>query len=220
MPKPAIAAPVLPPIHLTDLSVGDRLDLVRQADLEGLQFADIVAEDLDLESAKIIGSQIAGLRADQVIARYATISEVEMERVDVPVWRAVHSRWRDVEVQGSRLGSVEMHASTWNCVKFVGCRLGYLNLRGTTLQDVAFVDCTIDELDLGQATVTRLATQDARIGNLDTRSAVLRHVDLRGADLQSVSGVSSLGGATITDLQLMRLAPLLAAETGIVVTER
>jgi uncharacterized protein YjbI with pentapeptide repeats len=94
-----------------------------------------------------------------------------------------------------------------------------MNLRGSRLQDVAFTDCTIDELDLGQSRITRFAATGTRISHLVVEQATLQHVDLRGAELEGLAGLSALRGATISSLQLQQLAPLLAADRGISVRD-
>ncbi|MFP3712304.1 pentapeptide repeat-containing protein [Puerhibacterium sp. TATVAM-FAB25] len=220
MPKrPTTIAPTFDTVRLSDLTAGDADDLTPQADLEGFSFTDLTLDDLDLESATVVGSRLEGVRAPEANARYATLAEVAVERLDVPVFRGVRGRWRDVEIRGSRLGSAELYESTWTGVHFVGCRLSFVNLRGSALQDVAFTDCTIDELDLGQATVTRMALDGTRIGRLDLQAATLRHADLRRADLEDLVGLGSLAGATISTVQLQQLAAALAAEQGITVAD-
>jgi uncharacterized protein YjbI with pentapeptide repeats len=97
------------------------------------------------------------------------------------------------------------------------CRLGYLNFRHATLSDVEFTGCRIAELDLSGATVSQLRFGDCDIETLTIGGARLKDVDLRGARLSAISGVSALSGAIIDAGQLAELAPLLATEVGITV---
>lgn len=214
-----LTAPVLDPIHLTHLTPGDAYDLEPDAQLDGLEIADLDVGALELNGASLVTCALRRLRADEADLRSATLVESVAEGIDIPVVRGSRGRWRDVEVRSSRLGSAELYESTWSSVHLVGCRLGYLNLRGSRLTDVAFTDCTIDELDLGEATVVRLALADTRLTRLDVRSATLTHVDLRGADLSELSGLDHLRGATISTLQLQQLAPLFAASCGVEVRD-
>ncbi|MCB7135833.1 pentapeptide repeat-containing protein [Cellulosimicrobium marinum] len=218
--KPTTEPPVLDPVVLASgLTVGDRYDLEDDADLEGFAFADLDLDVLALRDASVLGSRFDAVRADEAELRGVTLTEVVLDRLDVPVLRGVRGRWRDVEVRGARLGSAEVYESTWDGVHLVGCKLGYVNLRGASLQDVAFTDCTIDELDLVQARATRVAFAGTRVRRLDVQASTLAHVDLRGADLDDLAGVGSLRGATIGPEQLARLAGLLADDLGIVVAE-
>jgi uncharacterized protein YjbI with pentapeptide repeats len=100
-------------------------------------------------------------------------------------------------------------------VRVSHCKLGYLNFRSAQLVDVEFVDCTIDELDFGGARATRVAFTNTSIGLLDVARATLLDFDLRGAEFRSIRGVDGLRGATITELQLVELAPIIAGQLGI-----
>ncbi|MBD5784766.1 pentapeptide repeat-containing protein [Cellulosimicrobium terreum] len=217
--KPTTAPPVLDPVVLADLTPGDRYDLEDEADLEGFAFSDLELDELSLRDASLFGSRLEGVRAGEAELRGATLTEVVLERVDVPVVRGVRNRWRGVEVRGARIGSAELYESTWDGVHLVGCKLGFVNLRGAVLRDVAFTDCTIDELDLVQANATRVSFTDTRVRRLDVQASTLAHVDLRGADLHDLAGVGSLRGVTISPPQLAQLADLLARDLGITVAD-
>jgi uncharacterized protein YjbI with pentapeptide repeats len=67
--------------------------------------------------------------------------------------------------------------------------------------------------------ITRFAARGTRISSLIVEHATLQHVDLREADLGGVAGLSALRGATISPWQLQQLAPLLAADRGIAVSD-
>ncbi|MBD8205675.1 pentapeptide repeat-containing protein [Microbacterium sp. CFBP 8790] len=220
MPKPpALVAPSFDRPPLDDLDPGEPAALVPRAALEGLSFRDLRLDGLDLESAELTLCRIEGLRAPEVTLRYAHVSESALSGWDVPIVRSARTTWRDVEIEGSRTGSLEAYESTWNGVHFVNCRLGFVNLRGSHLQDVAFTDCTIDELDLGQSKLTRFAANGTRISQLIVEQATLQHTDLRGAELEGLAGLSALRGATISSMQVQQLAPLLAADRGITVRD-
>jgi uncharacterized protein YjbI with pentapeptide repeats len=177
-----------------DLEDGDLAELEENADLEGVRFT--------------------GLSADQLDLRTARLREVELGLVNVPVVRAARGEWRDVLV-GGRLGSLEAYEAQWRSVRFVGCKLGFVNLRGADLLDVAFIDCVIDELDLLDTRARRVRLTDTRVGHLTLRDGDLRDVDLRGADLDSIDGVRHLRGVTISPDQLTLMAPLLADALGV-----
>ena len=130
---------------------------------------------------------------------------------------AARTALRDVELGNPRLGSAELYESGWQSVRIDGGKLDYVNLRGSKLTDVQISDCIIGELDLGSCTATRVALKNCTIGALDLSGARLRDFDLRGTDFRTISGLDSLSGLVIDDYQLTLLAPLLAAQLGIVV---
>ena len=114
-----------------------------------------------------------------------------------------------------RLGALEAYDAHWRSVRFVGCKLGFVNLRRAKLAEVQFSDCVIEELDLVDAQARRVRFADSRIGHLDVQHANLRDVDLRGANVTSISGVTELRGTTMSTDQVTFLAPMLAAGLGI-----
>ncbi|WP_278236094.1 pentapeptide repeat-containing protein [Isoptericola sp. AK164] len=222
MPSPSQkqpAPPVVDPVVLTDLDPGEATELAPGADLEGRVHTGIDVDRLELRGAQAHTSRLDGLRAGEADLRNLTLTEVVMTQVDVPVVAGIRGRWRDVELRDARVGSAELYESTWQSVRFVGCKLGYVNLRGATLQDVVFADCQIDELDLVQVRATRVAFEGTSVRRLDVQASTLHDVDLRGADLTELVGTDALRGTTVTSEQLAQIAPVLAANLGITVTE-
>lgn len=209
-------APQIDPIRLGSLAEGDLLDLTRDADLESVRYADLRVARLDLAGALVSTSRFEDVSADDTDLKGARLHEVELERVNLPVVGAARGQWRDVKVNG-RLGSLEAYEAQWKSVHFVGCKLSFINLRGADLMDVAFTDCVIDELDLISASARRVRFENTRVGSLNVRQAKLQDVDLRGATLASIDGLTDLRGATISHDQLVMLAPLLAASLGLTV---
>lgn len=207
-------SPQIAALDLGQLVDGDPAELRTKAYVEAARFADLVLPHLDLAGAELVAVQFRGVSADETDLRGARLSEVELDQIDLPVVRAARSQWRDVRVTG-RIGSLEAYETDLRSVHFVGCKLSFVNLRGAELMDVAFTDCVIEELDLVQAKARRVRFSGTRIGQLDVQHGALHDVDLRGAELQGVTGVAHLRGATFSPHQLDRLAPLLAQEIGI-----
>ena len=210
----ACRAPQIDPLRLNGLTAGDPAELARNADLESVRYADLILPELVLAGAKLDGVHFAGLVADETDLKGARLSEVHLEQANLPVVRAARTQWRDVQVTG-RLGSLEAYEAQWRSVHFIGCKLSFVNLRGAELIDVAFTDCIIDELDLAGAVSTRVRLSQTRVSHLNVRQAKLRDVDLRGATLEVIEGLTDLRGATISQLQLSLLAPLFADELGL-----
>jgi hypothetical protein len=121
-------------------------------------------------------------------------------------------------VDGCRLGSVEAYETEWRSVRLAGTKVDYLNARAATWRDVDLVGCRIGELDLTDAHVERLRLHGCTVGTLVVGHARLSDVDLRGARIDVVEGLSGLRGTWVTADQLTLLAPSLAAALGITVT--
>lgn len=198
-PRQESTRPRLTELRLEDLDPGYPGDLGPGERAEGLVFDGVDLADRDLTGASFIETRLA--------------------RLGAPSLRAPRSRFRDVELVTSRIGSGELYDATWDVVVVRGCKLGFINLRAAQLADVLFVDCVIEELDLGRAKATRVEFENCSIDALDVTAAQLRHVDLRGARLGRVAGITGLRGATVSGLQAAELAEIMAEQLGIVVRD-
>ncbi len=207
-------APQVTPLRLGSLEPGPGEELTRGADLEAVEFTDLVLAELGLRDAVLDTVRFRGLRADEADLTGTRLAEVELDRVHLPVVRAARSQWTDVRISG-RAGGFEAYDARWRAVHLDGCKLDYLNLRSAELVDVLVTDCVIGELDLLDATAHRVRFERTRLSRLDVQRAELHDVDLRGAALEVVSGLLDLGGATVTADQLTLLAPLLADQLGL-----
>ncbi|MFC6148619.1 MULTISPECIES: pentapeptide repeat-containing protein [Mumia] len=188
-------APQLDPLPVEHLEDGAVEEIRPSADLESQAFRDLTVDTVDLAGARL--------------------RESLLERVNVAVLRGPRAVLRDVRIDGGRIGSADLYDSEWDSVRITGCKLSFVNLRGAKLRDVVFEDCVIDELDLVQATAVRVSFAGCTIARLDVQHTASTDVDLRGAELREIVGVTSLRGMTISPLQLALLAPLLADSLGI-----
>ena len=177
------------------------LDLAER-DLSGLTLDECLLTDVELGGAQLRGH---------------TLRESRLDRISAPAFRGARAHWRDVELHGSRLGSVELYDSAWEGVLLADSKLGFLNLRGSKLRDVRLENCQIEELDLSDCAATRLDLSGCRVDRLDVTGATLSHADLRGLEVRQIDGLRGLAGATVSGEQAAMLAELFAREIGITV---
>ena len=210
-------APNIRPLELPQLVDASEAELEIDDEREREHFVDTDDSGRELMGIKFAECELDGLNLSDTDLRSARFIESRLTRINAPVFRAPRSTWREVTIDHSRIGSGELFESNWRSVSIRNCKIGYLNLRASELVDVEIVDCVIDELDLGGSKASRIAFAGTSIRLLDVARATLGDVDLRGAELASIRGIESLRGATISELQLAELAPLLADHLGIVV---
>lgn len=212
-PAPAPPAPpdLAPDPDLTDLALAD----THPGDLlEGVALS-ASGTRVDLAGARILTSRMDLGGMGEVGLRGARLSEVVFAAPDCTVMRAPFGQWRDVVIDGGRIGTAEAYDAEWVRVALRGVRVRYLNLRAARIRDLALSDCVIDELDLGGAELARVALLGTRVGRLELSSARLEEVDLRGARFETLVGARDLAGAVIDAAQLLELAPVLAAAVGV-----
>lgn len=182
---------------------------------EGLRFDDASFDGTELQGSTFSECEFASVSMTDTGLRGARFLDCRSTGLYAPVFRAPRSTFRDVVLEGSRLGSAELYDNGWNSVHIDGGKLDFVNLRSSRLTDVLFSNCTIEELDLDGVHATRVAFRDCRIGSLNLSGAVLQDVDLRSTEFRSITHLPGLNGATVDDAQLMMLAPLLAANLGL-----
>lgn len=205
---PAFQAPQgRPSGDLTALDLDGRSDglLFDSDDADGQDLEDTVFTDCTFRRVSLQGADL----------NRSTFGNCDVTDLSAASLRAPDSSWWNTRLERTRIGSAELHGATLRAVLFDGGKLDLVNLRGAKLRDVVFRSLIVDELDLGEVQAERIAFEDCRIGTLALHGARLKDVDLRGAVLAGLSGVAGLRGATVGELQLQDLAPLLAAEAGL-----
>jgi uncharacterized protein YjbI with pentapeptide repeats len=213
--KPGTQAPRLDEIRLEDLAVGDPEALGPHDLYEGLRFDAVDLSGRDLGGIQFRECAFDDVQAHDATLRGATFFDVELARLNAPIFSAPRAELRSVTIEGSRLGSAELYEASLSSVHIVSTKLGFVNLSGATLLDVLFTGCSIDELDLSGAKLNRVAFVDCTIGVLSLNHATLQNVDLRRADLSRIDGFTALAGATLTSGQVADLASSFAEHLGI-----
>ena len=125
-----------------------------------------------------------------------------------------------VSLLNCRFSAIFADDTDLTAARLVDCRLGFANLAGTAMRDILIRGTRIDELDLSGIEAQRVRFEDCRVDTLRLRGGSLSDVDLRGLEMRVVSGVGSLGGATISGEQLTELARLLAEHLGLRVEDQ
>ncbi|MBO1753146.1 pentapeptide repeat-containing protein [Actinotalea sp. BY-33] len=185
-------------------------------DLASLEDLDLTGQDAT--GATLVDCALVRCRLDGVRMSHARLVDTVLEQVTAGELHTPDAAWQGVELLDCRLGAVQAYGSTWTRVTLRGGKTDYLNLRGARITDLRIDGVVLGDLDLGDATVKRLTITGSRIGRLALHRSTLTEVDLRGADLSGIEGVDGLAGATISEQQLLELAPAMADHLRIAVT--
>lgn len=163
-----------------------------------------------LTRALFEGTPLAGGRWRGVTMRHVVGQGVDASGLDG--MQGIADR---VEFSGCRMTGLELAESELREVTFRDCKLDYANFRNATLAGVTFEDCVLNDADFGAAKLDNVRFTRCELREAEFSNARMRDVDLRGSDLSVRGAATSLRGAVVTPLQLMELAPVLAAEAGI-----
>lgn len=191
--------------------------LEREGDYDGLELDGLDLTGQDAREARFLDCAVRRCVLDGVRLDHAHVVDTSFVEARADVLEAPDVQWRDVTFTDCRLGGVRAYGGELIRVTVTGGKTDYLNLRGATIRELRLVGTTIDDLDLAGATVRDLVVTESRVRRLDVTGAHLTDVDLRGADLSEIDGLTGLAGATISEEQLVALAPAMASQLGIVV---
>lgn len=209
--------PKIDALRLVGLTDSDTESLEAHERFEAARFRSGDVSGRHLAGVDFAECELIGLTAHETDLRDARFVETRLIRLNAPSLNAPHAQFRNVVIDGSRIGSAELYEGNWQSVHVSNSKLGFVNLRGAKLQDVLFTDCTIDELDLGGVRANRVSFVGTTVLGLDVTHATLQHVDLRALELRRITGLEGLKGATMSSYQTSELAALFAQKLGIIV---
>ncbi|TNM68197.1 pentapeptide repeat-containing protein [Streptomyces sp. NP160] len=203
-----------PDVVLPDLDVADRSVLLSgrwdcalvdgaelaQARLEGLLVLESLVEDAVLDGALLAGMRCTGSR---------------WERVSAVAADGARTQWADTEVADARLSALGLGGARLDRVVLRRCRLDSALLRDAALTDVVLDGCDLRGADLRGAALRRVSFAGSDLTGADLSGARCEDVDLRGATLEELRGADGLRGCTVDAVQLVGLAPVLAAHVGL-----
>ncbi|MDQ1130106.1 hypothetical protein [Microbacterium sp. SORGH_AS_0888] len=207
--SPRDHAPDIPPI------LEDRARLSSRMQVDGARIV-LTGADVDAAHSDISESRMAASSLGRLDLTGATLVDVAVDGLGAVEVVARESRWRNVVVDGGRIGTLDALRAEWDGVTLRGLRIDYLSLPSADVSDLLIVDCVIGTLDVPQAALTRVRFEGSRADEVETRSLRARDVDLRGLEALAFTDVRGLAGATISERQAEQHAVALAQALGIV----
>lgn len=182
---------------------------------ETISSARLTDEDISQISAQ--GLSVHEVRFEKLTATGATLektdfSDVEIFNSELITTAFPEASWMRVHVKNSRCNATQLQNSTLRNVTFTNCKLNLANFRFSKLTNVCFQECVLDEVDFYAAELRNVVFQNCTLHKTEFSGSKLKSVDLRASDISNISGIASLAGATISSVQLVGLAPLLAHE--------
>jgi uncharacterized protein YjbI with pentapeptide repeats len=177
---------------------------------------DVLVLDDDGEAAAV---RVVGGRQPGASFALARLHRVEFVRCDLTGCDFSEASLRDVRFVDCRAGAIELGQVTMRDVAVVDSLFGGANLRLSKLTGVTFARSLLARAEFNAAHLERVAFGECDLTGADFTHARCVDVDLRGARLDDLCGIASLGGSKITPDQLFGLAPGLAAAVGITVVD-
>jgi len=165
---------------------------------------------LEAEGCRLAGTRFAGAKLDKF-----QLSDTILDRIDAVGLCTSEAAFVRIVCAGSRLTGADFAESLFEDCVFENVKLDEAGLRFATLKRVRFEGCVLRNTDFSGAKLSQVSFSGCELDGANFDNVVCKAVNLHGQNLANVKGVFGLKGATISDEQLIQLAPLLAAEAGL-----
>ena len=212
-PQPGV--PALPP----GLAPLDAADIGADAELSDVELLDLDLRDGRLSALSLETARVKDCRFDGVELRRLRCRQVVFETCDFANTRWFDCELSDVAFLGCRFIGASITGGGLSAVFLRDClaqlaKLSHLGRPHALLEDCDLRGALVLESDLGE-----LRFSGCDLEGLEFAGVSLAGADLRGNELAGLKGIACLRGATIDGLQLLALAPALAAHLGVVVEQ-
>jgi uncharacterized protein YjbI with pentapeptide repeats len=175
------------------------------ADLLGATGRSVVFDKANLSKLLLTGSDLPELK----------LTDVRLSKCDLANAALLQGSWKRVEAIDCRMTGVQLGETVVADVRLQQCKLNLANMRFARLTSVLFTECDLRGADFHGATLQNVAFEDCELADAQFAGAKLSNVDLRSSRIAGLKSGEGLSGAIIDSLQLLDLAPLLAASIGL-----
>ena len=208
-----ITPPSLPPLLTT---VDNPSALFEDEDsIEGVDVRDSFVMTDQLQKTSISESLLSKIDFSQVNAHRFDISDCALKNCNFTASKFPDSSWHRVSIEGTRCSGLQVTNGTMKHVTFTNSKLEIVNFRFSRFENVRFEDCVLDDVDFYEARLKNIEFVNCTINKMTFANASIVNVDISKSTVDTVIGIRSLRGVTISYDQLMQFAPGFASEAGI-----
>jgi uncharacterized protein YjbI with pentapeptide repeats len=126
---------------------------------------------------------------------------------------------RRVAMRSTRLRGVALAKGQYDDGLLEDCVTDELSMRFTRLRNVVFRNCDLTGADFYQATFEHVSFEECRLRSARFHAATIKCLRIANCDLTGLAGALDLKGAVVAVSDLASLAPSLAGEAGINITD-
>jgi len=167
---------------------------VSRLQVDGCKFENVLLTGLVLDKFELTDSQCLKLEAAGLRTYKANM---------------LRARLDDSRLTGVEFANAHIEDCTFKNVKF-----DEAGFRFASFKRVRFENCMLRQADFSNAKFEHVTFTDCDLSEAVFISATCKDLDITTEDLTTTKGILGLKGATISEAQLMQIAPLLAAELG------
>jgi len=167
------------------------------------------ATHLSVDTAQLSRIVFTGVSWREFAWADATGERIEAAGMQTYKANLLRTEFSDCRITGAEFAEAHFEDCTFRNVKFddSGFRFAVFNR-------VCFENCMLRQADFGGAKLTNVSFSGCDFTGTSFMGAQCKNVDITHQDLIGSKAVLGLKGATISNVQLQQLAPILAAELG------
>jgi uncharacterized protein YjbI with pentapeptide repeats len=174
----------------------------------------LVLDDGDAAKQWLSGVRVLELELDR-----PQLVDLRFDECDLSGITATGFGMRRVAMRNTRLRGVSLVKGQYDDGLLQDCTTDELSFRFTRLRNVVFRDCDLTGADFYQTTFEHVTFEGCRLRSARFHAATIKCLRISDCDLSGLAGALDLKGAVIDVADLTSLAPSLAGEIGIELTD-
>jgi uncharacterized protein YjbI with pentapeptide repeats len=174
---------------------------------------------LILDDGDAANQWLSGVRVLELDLDRPQLVDLRFDECDLSGIVATGFGMRRVAMKGTRLRGVSLAKGQYDDGLLEDCTTDEFSMRFSRLRNVTFRDCDLTGADFYQATFEHVTFKDCRLRSARFHAATIKCLRITGCDLSGLAGALDLKGAVIDVADLPSLAPSLAGEVGIELSE-
>lgn len=211
--------PTPPKLEISGLQLASEKDLMPEATLENVRLIDVDVTGLDAKNLSFDESILQKVTFTQAQLEKLSLIDAKLQESEFSAVRCPESSFIRTTCSNSRMTGINLSNSTLKDVVFENCKLDLANFRFAKLTRVSFINCSLSEVDFQGAELSDVIFQKSQLEKVDFTGSKIKSVDLRSSELINIRSWQSLKGATIDSAQLVAVAPQLAAQLGLTISD-
>jgi uncharacterized protein YjbI with pentapeptide repeats len=177
------------------------------------------ADALMLEEDDAANQWVAGARVLELELDRPEWLDLRFDDCDLSGVVASDFVMRRVAMRRTRLRGVAFAKGQYEDGLLEDCTTDELSMRFTRLRNVTFRRCDLSGADFYSATFEHVTLDSCSLRGARFNAATVKCLEISGCDMTGLTGAQDLKGAVIQIDDLVSLAPSLAREAGIVLTD-
>ncbi|HVT64908.1 MAG TPA: pentapeptide repeat-containing protein [Mycobacteriales bacterium] len=174
----------------------------------------LVLDDGDASSQWLSGVRVLELDLDR-----PQLVDLRLDECDLSAITANGFGMRRVAMRGTRLRGVALSKGQYDDGLLEDCTTDEFSMRFSGLRNVVFRNCDLTGADFYQAGFDHVTFEGCRLRTARFHAVSIKCLRISNCDLSGVVGALDLKGAVVDIADLPSLAPSLAGEVGIELTD-